>query len=92
MMEYLSGFFKHDQGMIYDTRQTEVWEKFFFFKCYIKMRNSEGKLLTLLFFSPITCSYSSIIYLQDHKHWCLFLPFVFCLFFPPPAEIPLPPH
>lgn len=29
MMEYLSGFFKHDQGMIYDTRQTEVCQSFF---------------------------------------------------------------
>lgn len=52
MMEYLSGFFKHDEGMIYDTRQTEVCQSFFLKTCFIKMCSSQGKLLTLHFFTP----------------------------------------
>lgn len=80
-MEYLSGFFKHDQGMIYDMRQTEVCQSFFLIKHVLSRCVTDSgrcwsrRTADFTLFELLTCSYSSIIYLQDHKHCCLFLLF-----------------
>lgn len=92
MMEYLSGFFKHDQGMIYDTCQTEVCQSVFK-KIYVLLRcvTDSGRCWTrrtadFSFF----LTHNLLIFFHNLLAGPQTLVFVFTVFFPP-AEIPLPP-